>query len=136
MNFPLIFFFLFLYLECFCWLISWLLHCNLSFKQIYFFHHLPQHCIFRVFVDFRLIFNHFGSWSIPQCRKCFLVVIVGWRNGCNHDCFSISPSIFNKIVNTVSLAVILSVCYLDKEYEKFSHQLKHLLHFQELITTN
>lgn len=46
---------------------------------------LLEERIFRVLVHSRLVLDVFGAGRIPQRRESFFVIVVCWRDGCDHD---------------------------------------------------
>ncbi len=46
---------------------------------------LAQQRVFRILVDFRRVFNVFGAIRVAQSGQRFVVVVVGRRDGGNHD---------------------------------------------------
>lgn len=46
---------------------------------------LLEERVLRVLVHSRLVLDVLGAGRIPQGRESFFVVVVRWRDGCDHD---------------------------------------------------
>lgn len=50
----------------------------------------PQKGIFGVLVDDWLVFNEFCTAGVSEGTEGFLVVVAGWGDCCDHDCFRVA----------------------------------------------
>ena len=63
---------------------------ELLLKHLYLLCILPEQCIFRIFVNLWLIFDPFGSVSVPQSAQCFFVRGARWADISNHASLDIA----------------------------------------------